>query len=90
MDSTTRRELEVQLGCLRSELLSDQARGFLDLFDDFMLHDEFGLALITVCDFLLEPNSPPVSKSVIDLIRHLQAVMHVDDSSVDLLNKKLR
>jgi hypothetical protein len=79
-------KLRSQLHSLRPVLLTDSDHTFLDLFDQFIQQCEFGLALNVVCDYILQPDSPMVSKLVIDQIDRLRAAMEMDD----LLVKELR
>jgi hypothetical protein len=64
---------------------SQGGHSFLDLFDEFMQQREFGLALHAVCDFILEPDSPRVSRSILDQIQHLHAAMGIDDGCIEEL-----
>jgi hypothetical protein len=81
-------ELQAELFLLRQELLVETAHSFISLFDEFMKEGEFGLALHAVCDFLLEPGSPRVTKSTLDRIQHLHTAMKVDDSCVQMLQER--
>jgi hypothetical protein len=88
MGENAMNELQAQLQVLRPVLLTEKARSFLDLFDEFMEQREFGLALHVVCDFFLDPNSPRVSGSIIDQIQRLHAVMRIDDRCVEELQSQ--
>ena len=71
-------------------LLTGRDHSFLDLFDEFMQQHEFGLALHVVCDFILDPDSPPANKSTVDQIQGLHIAMKIDDRCVEeLQNHKL-
>ena len=90
MEQNTMQQLDAQLQALRPLLLTERGRSFLDLFDEFMGQREFGLALHTVCDFILDPDSPRVSKAILDQIQRLHAAMEIDDRCVEeLQNQKL-
>jgi hypothetical protein len=58
------------------------------LFDEFLAHREFGLALEVVCDFLLEPNVRPISEAELNEIASLHALMEVEDQCFLRLRKK--
>ena len=61
---------------------------YLELFDEFVRECEFGLALGLLCDFLLEPNSPPVRSDDLDRIWSLRALMRLDDANIEKLMRK--
>jgi len=88
MEENAMKELQSQLQALRSVLLIEGGRSFLDLFDEFMEHREFGLALHAVCDFILDPDSPRVSKPILDQIQLLHAAMRIDDNCVEELQTR--
>jgi hypothetical protein len=85
MEDTAMKELQERLQVLRPLLLGERGRSFLDLFDEFMQHHEFGLALHAICDFILDPDSPRVSKSILDQIQRLHALMKIDDHCLEEL-----
>jgi hypothetical protein len=58
------------------------------LFDDFLSHREFGLALEVLCDFLLEPSVRPVSEVELNEIASLHSLMEVEDQCFLRLRKK--
>ena len=82
------KELEMQLLALRPLLLTESDRSSLKFFDELLEQREYGLALDTVCDFLLESNSLPVSQSVLDKIQRLEAAMQIDESRLEELRSK--
>ena len=83
------RRLATKLGELRPILLGgDNAGGYLDLFDRFLEHNELGLALHAVCDYLLEPASPSPEISMIENILTLHQSMEIEDDCVDRLRRK--
>jgi hypothetical protein len=81
----------------RSQLqnLRDSITGFqkspkyLSMFDEFVRECELGLALETLCDYLLETTAP-VDEGVLGQIESLHALMNVKDGCVDSLKKKMR
>jgi hypothetical protein len=78
------------LQSLRPILLTEHGHSFLDLFDEFMREQEFGLALHVVCDYILEPNSPTVTNATVEQIRCLHTEMEIIDHCVEhLQNRKL-
>lgn len=90
VDAEAAKQMQIKLAPLRFELLGERARPFLDLFDEFVREGEFELALHAVCDSLPDQRSAPVDKSTIDLIRHLHAVMNIEDNCVvELLDQKV-
>jgi hypothetical protein len=48
---------------------------FAGIFEEYIGHHEFGLALDIICDHLLEPITPPVSASVLEQIQKLRGLM---------------
>lgn len=89
MEAAVRNELQVQLQSLRPVLLAESDRSFLNLFDEFVQQHEFELALHVVCDFILDSDSPRVSKSILDRIRELHAAMKVHDGCVRMLQRHI-
>ena len=89
VEEAVRRQLQGQLKDLRSVLANEGNRSFLDLFDEFVDHHEFELALHTLCDFILESDSPRVTTTIVDQIQHLHASMELTDSCVEQLRKKI-
>jgi hypothetical protein len=89
MKEAIREELRTQLQFLRPLLLNEPGHSCLDLFDEFLQEQEFGLALHVVCDLILQPDSPGVSKATVDQIQRLHAAMEIDDRCVEELQKKL-
>jgi len=81
-------KLQAQLESLRPILLAAPDHSFLDLFDEFIGQREFGLALHVVCDYLRQPGFPKVSKSILDQIHRLHAVMEIDDQCVEELQSQ--
>lgn len=61
---------------------------FRALFDDFLANREFGLALNVLCDFLLEPDVPPLSESEFNEIALLHTLMEVQDDCLVRLRDK--
>jgi hypothetical protein len=58
------------------------------LFDDFLENREFGLALDVLCDFLLEPNVPPLTETEFNEITTLHTLMEVQDDYLLRLRDK--
>jgi hypothetical protein len=82
-------QVKVQLQELGNDIttLRDNAN-YWALFDEFMREYEFGLALETLCDFLLEPTTEPVNREVIKKIDNLHTRMGEADDCVQRLNRK--
>jgi hypothetical protein len=89
MKEDVEREMRTQLQSLRPLLLAEGGHFFLDLFDDLMQEGEFGVALDVLCDFLLQPDLPNVTKTTVDQIQRLHAAMKIDDQCVEELQKKI-
>jgi hypothetical protein len=90
MEEVIRQQLKAKLLSLRPVLLAEDAKSSLDLFDQFMEHHEFGLALHVVCDFVLDHKSPQVDGSTVDQIEQLHTSMEINDRCVkDLRSQKL-
>lgn len=83
------RDLKTQLQGLRDSIFSlqDDAR-YLGAFEEFLREREFGLALETLCDFLLEPTTPTVSSPLLKQIEDLHQLMSVKDACVQKLTDK--
>jgi hypothetical protein len=83
--------LKGQLQTLRDSVpaLKDDPQ-YLEVFDEFLREYEFGLALETLCDFLLEPRVPLVSEALLEQIENLHQQMHVEDGVRNLRNKAVR
>ena len=60
----------------------------LETFNEFLREYEFGLALETVCDFLIETEGLSASESLLDQIKNLHQQMGVEDECVQNLRKK--
>jgi len=61
---------------------------YLELFDEFVREYEFGLAFGLLCDFLLEPETPPISNDILARIRELHGLMKLKDDCIDKLKQK--
>jgi hypothetical protein len=72
--------LRTRLQSLRA-IFSSGASGetYRALFDDFLAKNEFGLALDILCDFLLDPETRPVTETELKDIVGLRVLMEVDD-----------
>ncbi|MBZ5523530.1 MAG: hypothetical protein LAP21_14950 [Acidobacteriia bacterium] len=81
--------LKSQLEGLRNSIFGLQNDPkYMELFDEFLREQEFGLALETLCDFLLEPRSALASESLLEQIENLHQLMNVMDSCVQDLRDK--
>jgi hypothetical protein len=81
--------LKTRLESLRELYSAGSNSGeYLELFDEYLEHREFGLALDRLCDFLLEPDVRPVSKVELEQIAALYALMEVEDLRVLRLKNK--
>lgn len=81
--------LKTRLESLR-ELFSagSNSAEYCELFDGFLEHREFGLALERLCDFLLEPEVRPASDAELEEIASLHALMEVEDQCILKLKSK--
>lgn len=61
---------------------------YCELFDEYLEHREFGLALERLCDFLMEPEVRPASDAELDEISSLHALMEVEDQCILKLKSK--
>jgi hypothetical protein len=82
--------LKDQMEDLRDSIpeLRDDAK-YLSLFEEFLREHEFGLALETLCDFLLESPATSINSSLLDHIAKLHAAMDVRDECVARLMAKV-
>ena len=83
MEQYDARKLRAQLQSLRPILLNEGSQSFLKLFDEFIEHYEFGLALHVVCDYILKLDSPKVSTAIVEQIRQLHITMKIIDGCVE-------
>ncbi|MGD1100939.1 MAG: hypothetical protein ABSA59_02640 [Terriglobia bacterium] len=74
-----------QLGGMKN-LLTDAQR--LRYFEESLAANELGEALHALCDFLLEPDTPPVSGGVLEQIKSLHDRMELKDDCVEKLKQK--
>jgi hypothetical protein len=88
VEEAVRKELQDRLRNLRSVLVTERSGAFLGLFDEFLENHEFELALHTLCDFVLESDSPPVPTAILDQIQFLHATMKINDSCVEQLRNR--
>ena len=58
------------------------------VFDEFIREHEWELALHVVCDYLLEPATPPAAPELIEDIQSLHKAMGIWDSCVTDLRRK--
>lgn len=70
------------------EMLPPLEAKFAGFFEEYIGQHEFGLALDIICDYLLEPTTPPASASVLEQIRKLRALMEVEDDCFAKLQRK--
>ncbi len=76
---------------LRSSLAGRKnANDRLDLFDELVTEQEFGLALHEVCDYPLEQGSPRPETTVIEGIQAPHESMKLEDDCVHRLRQKAR
>ena len=86
--------MEATLNKLRPVLVENEvpavATGYLRLFDEFMEHREYGLAVDAICDFVLEPDYTPLSPELVNELISLHIAMEIDDDCGMKLKAKLR
>jgi hypothetical protein len=80
------KDLAERLELLRGVFSEASARPFADLFDEFIQEQEYGLALDTLCDYLVE-SGRPLSKEDLGQIEHLHTAMEMDPERVAGLKK---
>src|SRR4051812_19230200 len=82
--------LEKRLNELRSLIASSQ-RGikYVELFDEFMREKEYGLALDTFCDFVLEPDSTSFTDDLAHELISLHIAMEIDDECLLKLKRRM-
>ena len=83
------RNLQSQLQGLKESIpaLQNDPK-YLGLFDEFLREHEFGLALETLCDFLLEPKTASLSWPLLEQIESLHELMNVRDGCGQKLRDK--
>jgi hypothetical protein len=78
------------LVCLRAEITALNCHeGYLRLFDEFVREEEFGLAVYTLCDCLLEQPVVAISASALKNVDELRQTMQLEDPCLDELKAKL-
>jgi len=92
MEATLRERfdfLKAKLLDLRNSLPElQQDEKYLQLIDEFIREEEFGLALESICDFLLEPAVSPPGSETIAHVETLHELMSVEDACLDKLRRK--
>ena len=83
-----RQMLAEEIVALRDMLPSPLDAKFARFFEEYIEHHEFGLALDCICDYLLEPATPPTSASVLGQIEKLRGLMKVEDDCFAKLQRK--
>jgi hypothetical protein len=63
---------------------------YLESFDEYVRENELGLALETLCDFLLEPTTGAPNSEIVSRIETLHRLMEVTDECVWKLKDKRR
>jgi hypothetical protein len=85
-----RQMLTKDLVTLKDMLPTPSDANFASIFEEYLGHHEFGLALDVICDYLLEPTTPPASAFVLEQIQRLHALMEVDRLAALGLGRALR
>jgi hypothetical protein len=82
-------QLDAELRNLRTTF-DPSPKGALALqyFDEYLLANEFGLALETLCDFLLDSDAPNIATDLLLQLQLLHTKMGVDDNCVRNLGQK--
>jgi len=65
------------------------AAEYLSIFDDFLEHAEFGLALNALCDYLKE-QAVPLEPSTLEQIASLYARMELKDDCIEALRHNIK
>jgi hypothetical protein len=78
-------ELRAYLSPLRRLLMEDDAS--MSFFEEFLEHNEFGLALQTICDSLFEREDKSIEESDLETIKFLFTRMQMNDEYVFQLKK---
>ena len=73
-------ELRVSLAPLRR--LLEENKASLSIFDEFMEHNEFGLALLTICDSILDHEGVFIEEGEMKAIRTLSRRMQMNDVEI--------
>jgi uncharacterized protein with HEPN domain len=83
-------EVTLRLNVLRNALSSaiPEAEPKFVLFDEFLSVHEFGLALLTLCDLLLEPEAPALSPELLSELYDLYSLMGIEDDCIERLRHK--
>jgi hypothetical protein len=81
-------EVQQRLQTLRPLLQTQTPPHYLRLFDEFIREHEFGLALHSLCDSLLDPNSPTPDESTLAQIKELHQLMKIQDNCLKKLQQR--
>jgi len=82
-------EVESELRTLRP-LFDSSPEGVtaLECFDEYLSHNELGLSLETLCDFLADSDAPAISSEDIAQIQCMHSKMKMEDACVENLRRK--
>lgn len=82
-------EVEVELRALKP-LFDSSSDGAIALehFDEYLSHNELGLALETLCDFLAESDGSAISPELLERIQRIHSKMKIEDGCVENLRRK--
>ena len=72
-------ELSSRLQVLRPLLLRQERAACLNWFDEYLEHNELGLALDVLCEYLLEPGAPRVTEAELGQLEALFSIMGVQN-----------
>jgi hypothetical protein len=81
----TTETLKKSLATLSEVFVADGASSYKESFDEFMREHEFGLALHSVCDYLISEGVGQITLDRIILIQELHSAMQLQDSCVSEL-----
>ena len=82
------KELKDRLRGLKPLFATGTGPEYAHVFDEFVDHDEFDLALHVICDFLLEPTTAPPQLEDLREIDALHQMMDVIDDCMKRLGEK--
>lgn len=82
-------EVEPELRVLKS-LFDSSPDGLIALehFDEYLSHNELGLAPETLCDFLATFDGSAISPELLERIQRIHSKMNMEDGCVENLRRK--
>jgi hypothetical protein len=59
------------------------------IFDEFIEENDFYAALHVLCDYLMESENTKLDPSLVDKVRRVHDLMHIEDYCIEMLRAKI-